>query len=208
MIRELAYDFLTNQGNRGWDLFHFQDYLPEQMIRHFQYALKSPDMRGVIAEAEFVKRYKDQWKFAPYKPTFNTVDAVVQCCGHVLMVMRGEQPGAGNFALPGGFIGQNEPLLDACIRELFEETQISVPRPVVLGSLHRREARVFDDPHRSSRGRTITHAYRFDLADKELPRVRGGDDAAAAMWIPINAVKPEKTFEDHAFIIRAMLGVS
>jgi len=208
-LRDVFYRMLMDRAfEKDWKALGLDSHVPKDAIPQLLYALKSPDMQGVLAEARYVAHYREGWKSAPFPPTFNTVDAVVQCCGHVLMVLRGHQPGMGKFVLPGGFIGQDEPLLEACVRELQEETQIAVPRAVIVGSLQKREPRTFDDPHRSSRGRTITHAFRFDLADKALPKVKGGDDAAAAMWVPISSVKPEQCFEDHAFIIRSMLGVS
>jgi bifunctional NMN adenylyltransferase/nudix hydrolase len=72
---------------------------------------------------------------------------------------------------------------------------------------------VFDHPGRSLRGRTITHAFLFDLdrADKKpgLPRVKGADDAVEAKWIPIAELlkMSDQIFEDHLSIIRTVLGV-
>jgi bifunctional NMN adenylyltransferase/nudix hydrolase len=39
-----------------------------------------------------------------------------------------------------------------------------------------------------------------------LPRVKGGDDAAKAQWVPIADIKSETCFEDHDEIIHNMLG--
>ena len=90
-------------------------------------------------------------------------------------------------------------------RRLREETRLKVPAPVLRGSI--RERRVFDAPHRSERGRTITHAYCIELAPApELPKVKGGDDARHAFWLPLAQLEPERLFEDHYFIIQAMLG--
>jgi bifunctional NMN adenylyltransferase/nudix hydrolase len=62
---------------------------------------------------------------------------------------------------------------------------------------------VFDYPERSVRGRTVTHAFHFDLGLGHLPEVRGGDDAEAAHWMPLSDAlgKPELFFEDHHAII-------
>lgn len=182
------------------------EYIPHAVRERVTALLPTAPLQAVIQENIFAKAYKAQWRSTPFPVTFNTVDAVVQQSGHVLMVIRKEQPGLGMLALPGGFLKQDETLLDGALRELNEETQIDVPRRVLLGA--KKSERTFDDPHRSSRGRTITHAFRFDLSEKRLPNVKGGDDAAAARWVPLADIRPETCFEDHAYIIRTMLGVS
>lgn len=158
------------------------------------------DIRG---EYEFVQKYKQAWAAAPYEPTFVTVDVVVVQSGHILLIQRKARPGQGLWALPGGFLNPSEKIEDAAIRELREETRIKVPAPVLRGSI--KANRVFDDPHRSSRGRTITHAYLMDLApDVKLPQVKGSDDARVAKWWPLTDVDSEMMFEDHFSIIQSM----
>lgn len=160
----------------------------------------------VSEEQAFVAAYRKGWEAAPYAPTFVTVDAVVVQSGHVLLVERKARPGQGLLALPGGFVDAHERLVDACLRELREETRLKVPAPVLKGSL--RGQRVFDDPHRSARGRTITHAFYIELEPAaELPRVKGGDDARHAFWVPLADLDPGRMFEDHYFIIQEMLGL-
>jgi bifunctional NMN adenylyltransferase/nudix hydrolase len=79
-----------------------------------------------------------------------------------------------------------------------------VPEPVLRGSIVDQE--VFDDPNRSSRGRTITHCFLIKLRDDTaLPKVKGSDDADKALWIPISELRPEDHFEDHYHMIQAML---
>jgi len=155
-------------------------------------------------EFHFVKKYKSAWDNAPYTPMFITVDAVVVQSGHILMIERKAQPGKGLMALPGGFLDANETLKSAVIRELREETRIKVPAPVLAGSITKTQ--VFDDPYRSARGRTVTHAYLIELKGDKLPKVKGGDDASKAFWVPFAEVKPELMFEDHFHIIQAMVG--
>lgn len=158
-------------------------------------------------EYDYVLNYRMAWAKAPYPPVFVTVDACVLCSGHVLMVKRKAEPCAGAWALPGGFINQKERIVDACIRELREETRIKVPAPVIKGSIKRSE--VFDDPDRSLRGRTITHAFLIELPVGELPKVKGSDDAEKAFWVPIADVRANKSklFEDHYQIICALTGI-
>lgn len=157
------------------------------------------------SEYKMVKKYKEAWKSAPFPPTFMTVDAVVVQSGHILLVKRGDMPGKGLWALPGGFLNQDETMLDGAIRELKEETKIKVPVPVLKGSI--KDSKTFDAPNRSSRGRTITQAFLIDLGVGELPKVKGSDDAEKAFWVPFNEVKQEKMFEDHFFIIDNFLNI-
>ncbi len=156
-------------------------------------------------EYQMVKKYKEAWKAAPFPPTFMTVDAVVVQSGHILLVKRGDMPGKGLWALPGGFLNQDETMLDGAIRELKEETKIKVPVPVLKGSI--KDSKTFDAPNRSSRGRTITQAFLIDLGVGELPKVKGSDDAEKAFWVPFKDVKQEKMFEDHFFIIDNFLNI-
>ncbi|MGH8429184.1 MAG: bifunctional nicotinamide-nucleotide adenylyltransferase/Nudix hydroxylase, partial [Solimonas sp.] len=183
-----------------------KERLPAPVCEALQAFAATPAYAELKAEQEFVTRYKAQFANQKYPPTFNTADALVIQSGHVLLVRRGARPGLGQLALPGGFIQQDETALDAAIRELREETKLKVPEPVLRGSIVAKD--LFDDPHRSTRGRTFTTAFRFDLRpDVELPKVKGGDDAKDAFWLPLAKVRPEEMFEDHYFIIQKMVGL-
>lgn len=160
------------------------------------------------AEYRMIKKYKEAWKAAPFPPTFMTVDAVVVQSGHILLVKRGDMPGKGLWALPGGFLNQDETMLDGAIRELKEETKIKVPVPVLKGSI--KGSKTFDAPNRSSRGRTITQAFFIDLGVGELPKIKQSrnaedfeDDAEEAKWVPLNEVckQRDRFMEDHVHII-------
>jgi bifunctional NMN adenylyltransferase/nudix hydrolase len=163
---------------------------------------QTPEYDQLKREYKFIADYKRGWQVAPYPPIFVTVDAIVIQSGHILLIKRRSIPGEGLYALPGGFVNQDETLLDAAIRELREETKLKVPTPVLLGSL--KAQHVFDNPGRSLRGRTITHAFVFSLKAGPLCKVKGNDDAAVARWIPIDSILDMENylFEDHIDIIR------
>ncbi len=171
------------------------------------FAESNPGYAQVRDELAFVRKYQSAWNNAPYAPTFVTVDGAVVQSGHILLVERRANPGKGLWALPGGFVDPGERLLDACLRELREETRLKVPAPVLKGSI--RQQRVYDDPYRSARGRTITHGFYFELAPQaELPKVKGGDDARTARWVPLAELDPQSLFEDHYFIIQDLIGAA
>ena len=162
----------------------------------------------IVREKDFIAKYKKQFDNLPYPPIFVTTDAVVIQSGHVLMVTRRAEPGKGLLAFPGGFVDakNDKSIEDAMIRELFEETGIKVPEKVLRGNI--KQMRVFDAVGRSSRGRTITHAHKIVLSEGEwaLPKLRAGDDAAKAEWVPIGSIKREEMFEDHYDILMYFLG--
>ena len=157
-------------------------------------------------EYQQIAREKQVWSAVPYPVTLVTVDAVVRCGGHVLLIRRGRPPGQGLRALPGGFLETTETVLRAAVRELVEETQIEVPQTEVEAAL--RGVRVFDHPRRSQRGRVITHAHFFDLGDRPLPRVLGSDDAAQAEWVPIAELPGMQAqfLDDHHLVLEHFLG--
>lgn len=175
----------------------------QQALQSFQ---ADDAYREVAEEWRFIRKYRQAWETSPYPPVFVTVDAVVIQSGHILLVERRARPGKGLWALPGGFVGQHENLLAAVLRELREETRLKVPEPVLQGSVVR--SQVFDHPQRSERGRTITHAWLVNLKPDAhgLPKVKGGDDASKAFWLPLAELDPEKLFEDHFHIIKTLLG--
>lgn len=155
------------------------------------------EFKRLQEEFRFIRDYKKKWEAAPYAPTFVTTDAVVICNGHILLIKRRVAPGKGLWALPGGFLNQEETIADATIRELVEETRIKVSEATLRASV--KGQHVFDAPNRSLRGRTITHASLIVLNNKELPNVRGSDDAERAKWIPISKFyeMTEELYEDH-----------
>ena len=157
-------------------------------------------------ENEFIIEYKKQWEHAPFQPIFVTTDAMVLCKGHILLIRRKFNPGKDLYGMPGGFINPTEYLKDCAVRELKEETKIDVDKFTLKNSIEL--VKVFDDPYREARGRGITHCFLFNLNLKELPKVKGSDDAYGAQWIPLGDLDKmqDQFFGDHFQIIKNMLG--
>lgn len=153
-------------------------------------------------ELEYLRHHDAIWSSAPFPVNFVTVDSVVVQSAHVLMIRRRTHPGKGLYALPGGYLGQDEEPLAGAIRELKEETQIVIPHDELMSSF--KEAQLFAHPNRSQRKRIMTVAHLFILPDGPLHKVKGADDADKAFWMPLSDIyrNEEKLFEDHGHIIR------
>lgn len=181
--------------------------VPQNVLTYLNEFAKTEEYKQILREIEFVEKYKSQYASFPYPPTFVTVDAIVVQSGHILMIRRRAEPGRGLLALPGGFLDayDDKSLEDAMLRELREETGLKIPAPVIRGNIV--ETKVFDAIERSTRGRTITHAFLIKLPNGELPRIKAGSDASTAKWIPISQINRNECFEDHYEIINYFTGV-
>lgn len=183
------------------NLNFIRNVVPKATFEYLEDKVSSEHRINIVNERRYVESYKKQYENLPYPPIFVTTDVVVFQAGHVLMVRRKSYPGNGLLALPGGFVNANTDasLEDAMIRELREETRIRVPPKILMSSI--KQSKVFDAIERSARGRTITHAFKIELNEPELPKVRGESDASEALWMPINEIQRAQCFEDHYHII-------
>jgi bifunctional NMN adenylyltransferase/nudix hydrolase len=121
-------------------------------------------------------------------------------------VRRGEMPGEGLWALPGGHVKPDETFLSAAIRELIEETcfaDMDAEDHNDRASLRLlvRGEKFLDNPWRSTRKRTISMAYGFLVPGTDQPFVKGSDDAKEARWWAIDEVTRGMMFEDHYNVI-------
>jgi 8-oxo-dGTP diphosphatase len=122
-----------------------------------------------------------------YEPFAVTVDlavlTVTEGALHVLLVERGQEPYAGHWALPGGFVQPDESAETAARRELAEETGLSD-----VSGLHLEQLRTYSEPDRDPRMRVVSVAFAALLPDP--PEPHGGSDAADARWVPYGAARP------------------
>lgn len=141
-------------------------------------------------EKEFLEAYSEE----VYDKPSVTVDIVVfnEDETEVLMIRRGEHPYMNYYALPGGFVRRNETVEEAAIRELKEETGLSIKtvNPVA----------VFSTPGRDPRGWVISMAYKVKVSKDDV-KVVYGDDAIDAKWVIMEELEKEAVAFDHKDII-------
>lgn len=99
------------------------------------------------------------------------VGAVVHdAAGRLLLVQRANEPGRGQWSLPGGRVEPGESDATAVVRELREETGLQVRVGALVGSVRRA----------APRGVFVIFDYAAEVVGGQLA---AGDDASAAAWV-------------------------
>lgn len=152
-------------------------------------------MAEATGEGRVYRQADDYDRGMPYDPSAFppfavTVDLVVLTVRRhalcALAVRRGEQPFQGRWALPGGFVRQDEDLAQAAARELVEETGLRAhdpSAPAQDNGAHLEQLATYGDPKRDPRMRVVSVAH-LALAP-DLPAPRAGGDANSARWAPV-----------------------
>lgn len=97
----------------------------------------------------------------------------------VLLSVRGKAPSEGKWGLPGGAVEVGETVREAVVREILEETGVTV-KPVKLIT-------VFDSIHRDEDDRVRYHYILFEYLCKYVSgEVTSGSDAPDARWVEFN----------------------
>ncbi|GIJ08544.1 NUDIX domain-containing protein [Micromonospora andamanensis] len=115
---------------------------------------------------------------------------------HLLLIRRGEQPYAGRWALPGGFVRPDEDLAVAARRELAEETGLD-GEP--LRRVHVEQLASYGAPDRDPRMRIVSIAHLAFAPD--LPDATAGTDADEAAWVPVTELTNRQLAFDHDRIV-------
>ncbi len=112
----------------------------------------------------------------------------------VLLIQRENEPFAGSWALPGGFVEPSESAEQAALRELTEETGLT---DVSVEQLH-----TLSQPGRDPRGWVVSVAHLALLRMADHPPA-AGDDARRAEWVPVKRAKALAF--DHGFALERAL---
>jgi 8-oxo-dGTP diphosphatase len=123
----------------------------------------------------------------PPKTPLVTVDIIIETGGGIVLVRRRNPP--HGWALPGGFVDPGESVARAARREAKEETGLDVELTELLG--------VYSDPKRDPRGLYTVSTVFIGRANGHPA---GGDDAAEARVMSLDALPPDIAF-DHPTII-------
>lgn len=113
----------------------------------------------------------------------------------VLLIQRKYPPFKNSWAIPGGFVLDEESLEAAVRRELQEETGITVN---YLEQLY-----TFGDPGRDPRQRIVSIAYFALVKSSQFQQLKASTDAEHAQWFGIKEL-PELAF-DHKRILQTAI---
>jgi mutator protein MutT len=110
------------------------------------------------------------------------VGAVLVCDGEILLEKRKNEPGKGEWSVPGGLVELGETVEQSVIREVKEETGLDVEKP--------EQVDVVDSITRDEKGEI---KYHFVIIDYFL-RLKGGEleassDAEDLRWVRLDEVE-------------------
>jgi mutator protein MutT len=109
------------------------------------------------------------------------VGGVVIAGGRVLLVRRGTEPLRGEWSVPGGLLEAGETLVDAVVRELREETGLTVRVVELIEALDR----IFNDP--APGGAPAQPRYHYVILDYLCEKIAGepraGGDVTDVVFI-------------------------
>jgi 8-oxo-dGTP diphosphatase len=129
---------------------------------------------------------------------FVTVDIVVarkeKQGFSILLIQRRNDPFKGDWALPGGFVDENEDLPDAARRELREETGLEISNLEQLGA--------FGKPGRDPRHHTVSVAFLAHAGQKSV--AVAADDAQDAKWFALDDL-PALAFDHDQIVAQGKL---
>lgn len=118
------------------------------------------------------------------------VDAIVydEKTRSILLIRRKYPPFQGMYALIGGHVDAGETPEDAIVREVKEESGIDASVVRSIG--------VYSKPGRDPRGSYASTLFEMSFSGHQ--EAKGGDDAAVAEWVPLDAAANMNLAFDHS----------
>ena len=113
-------------------------------------------------------------------PSAATAAFILNGKGELLVVRRGKELAKGTLDLPGGFVDMDENAEEGMLREIEEETGLQLNNPKYLFSI----PNLYE--YSGMTIHTLDLFFRLDVANDCL--ATAGDDAAEAMWMPLEKV--------------------
>lgn len=122
------------------------------------------------------------------------VGVVVLKGDDVLLIRRAKPPKPDQWSIPGGAQEIGETLTQAAIREVFEETAITIQDVRFLD--------VVDFIDRDT-DHTVRHHYTLIdyVASYHSGEIQPGDDAGAAIWVPLDSLSAYNLWQETEDII-------
>lgn len=107
------------------------------------------------------------------------VGAIVLAKGEILLVRRDREPSRGDWTLPGGKVEWGESLVEACAREVREETSVEIEVEGLAGIAER----IIPDDD----GDVIYHFIIHDFwATPRSREIKAADDVSEARWVAVD----------------------
>lgn len=117
-------------------------------------------------------------------PSAAVVAFIRNARGELLVVERDCEPAKGTLDLPGGFTDIDETVEESVIREIKEETGLTVTATTYLFSYPN---------HYLYSGMDIpTLDFFFECQVEDTSVLHAADDAASCQWLPLNQIQPEQ----------------
>jgi 8-oxo-dGTP diphosphatase len=109
------------------------------------------------------------------------VGAIIICKGRILLEKRKNEPGKGKWSIPGGKVELGEKCEETVVREVKEETGLTVTKPEHIG--------VVDNIELDDNGRVKYHFVIIDFfVTLKGGTLRASSDAAELKWVPLKEV--------------------
>jgi len=124
-----------------------------------------------------------------------SIDALIVHEGKILLIYRLEEPYKNCWAIPGGHVDYNETVEDAVVREVKEETNLSVTKLKFFN--------IYSSPSRHPL-QTVAVAYVVDAVGTP----QAGSDASRFEYWSLNALPSPLAFDHQKIIADYRLAVS